>query len=265
MQLSGSISKMQGPPIWRSGRQTNLKAEPFTQENIRSFSDVYGKKTGKTGSAKSGGRVASESAVADYIRKHPEDRSHVESQVNAGRKVLEKNGAEDISREDMTMEEYKFFIAALMDSIPFDVSQGNTTEIWSITEAGWEQMKNDPDYEAWVLGYTSENRSVKFPAMLAGTGHMCTEKFGASIEEHHGQSVSTGSGSHKSEGNEKSWWQKRHERYEELLEMHMKQNRLERAAQNKARITGDWKDAYAYSSFPIAELLLSGMGTGTQA
>ena len=24
-------------------------------------------------------------------------------------------------------------------------------------------MKNDPDYEAWVLGYTAENRSVRNP------------------------------------------------------------------------------------------------------
>ena len=50
-----------------------------------------------------------------------------------------------------------------MDGVSFDSSQANCKEMWSITEDGWEQMKNDPEYEAWVLGYTIENRSVHFP------------------------------------------------------------------------------------------------------
>ena len=92
-----------------------------------------------------------ESAVTAYKRKHPEDAAHVDGQVKAGKKVLEKNGATDVSREDMTMEEYKQFFTALMDSIPRDPSQKNDVEIWSISEKGWEQMKNDPEYEKWVL------------------------------------------------------------------------------------------------------------------
>lgn len=35
-------------------------------------------------------------------------------------------------------------------------------------------MKNDPDYEAWVLGYTVENRSVHFPFAAS---NLCMEKF----------------------------------------------------------------------------------------
>ena len=81
----------------------------------------------KTPSAVNTGKTAN-SAVADYIRRHPEDKAHVEGQVRAGKKVLEKNGAMDISREDMTMEEYKAFFTALMDSIPFDAShRGDVT------------------------------------------------------------------------------------------------------------------------------------------
>ena len=34
-------------------------------------------------------------------------------------------------------------------------------KISSISDAGWEQMKNDSDYEVRVLGYTAENRSVR--------------------------------------------------------------------------------------------------------
>lgn len=133
-----------------------------------------------------------ESAVAEYKRKHPDDTYNVDRQVNAGKAVLAKNGADKVSRDDMTMEEYKSFITDLMNSIPFDASQRNSTEIWNISEKGWEQMKNDPDYEAWVLGYTSLNRAVRLPAILGGVNNLYTENFGASIEEHIGQSVPQG-------------------------------------------------------------------------
>ena len=163
------------------------------------------------------------SAVAKYKKSHPESRHIVDSQVNAGRAVLEKNGATNVSRQDMTMEEYKQFITNLMNSIPFDATQSNNVEIWSISEEGWEQMKKDSDYEAWVLGYTSQNRAVRnpFAGLMGNMGNFCTEKFGASIDEHIGQSVSmstmNGNTSAKNK-NKKSWWQERNERYEEMVE-----------------------------------------------
>lgn len=183
-----------------------------------------------------------ESAVTAYKRKHPEDAAHVDGQVKAGKKVVEKNGATDVSREDMTMEEYKQFFTALMDSIPRDPSQKNDVEIWSISEKGWEQMKNDPEYEAWVLGYTSENRSVYIPfASWPGySPNFCTEKFGDSIEQHIGQTVPMHTGSSKKAGSadEESWWVKRQKRLKELLEEQEKrareQDALNRNAMEKA-------------------------------
>lgn len=164
----------------------------------------------------------SESAVDQYKRKHPEDISHVEAQVRAGKSVIAKNGVDNVSRKDMTMEEYKNFINGLLNSIPFDATRIYDKEIISISDAGWEQMKNDPDYEAWVLGYTAENRSVRNPffGWQGASGSVYVEKFGASIEDHIGQSVGTsGSGSRsKFEKNEKSWWEKRHEKMEEVME-----------------------------------------------
>lgn len=163
-----------------------------------------------------------ESAVDQYKRKHPEDVSHVDAQVRAGKSVIAKNGVDNVSRKDMTMEEYKNFINGLLNSIPFDATRIYDKEIISISAAGWEQMKNDPDYEAWVLGYTVENRSVRNPffGWQGASGSVYVEKFGASIEDHIGQSVGTsGSGSRsKFEKNEKSWWEKRHEKMEEVME-----------------------------------------------
>ncbi len=164
----------------------------------------------------------SESVVAQYKRKHPEDAYHVNGQVRAGRSVLAKNGADNVCREDMTMDEYKNFINRLMNSIPFDATRVYDREFVSISEAGWQQMKNDPEYEAWVLGYTVENRSVRNPffGWPGAAGNVYMENFGASIEEHIGQSVGiSGPGSSYNNGkNEKSWWEKRRERMKERME-----------------------------------------------
>ena len=189
----------------------------------------------KTPSAVNTGKTAN-SAVADYIRRHPEDKAHVEGQVRAGKKVLEKNGAMDISREDMTMEEYKAFFTALMDSIPFDASHRGDVEFWSISEKGWEQMKNDPEYEAWVLGYTAENRSVynPFSSWPGYSPNVCTEKFGDSIDQHIGQSIPMNTGSSKKTGSEEeSWWVRRHKKLKEMIALQEKAARQKAAADRK--------------------------------
>ncbi len=196
-------------------------------------------KSSQTGTMSFFDKIAqkSVSAVDQYKRKHPEDVSHVDAQVQAGKSVLKKNGADNVSREDMTMEEYRSFINGLLNSIPFDATRVYDREITSISDAGWEQMKNDPDYEAWVLGYTAENRSVRNPffGWPGASGNVYVEKFGASIEEHIGQSVGT-SGPGSSPGNiknEKSWWEKRHEKMEELME-EQEENAIKKAQAQRA-------------------------------
>lgn len=175
----------------------------------------------------------SNSVVERYKREHPEDASHVDAQVRAGKSVMAKNGVENVSREDMTMEEYKSFIHGLLNSIPFDSTRIFDREIISISDAGWEQMKNNRDYEAWVLGYTVENRSVRNPffGWPGASANLCVEKFGASIEEHIGQSVSTSPSGSKpaNKKNEKSWWEKRHARMEELIAEQVEKSMAQRA------------------------------------
>lgn len=188
-----------------------------------------------------------ESAVEQYKRKHPKDSSHVNAQVRAGKSVIAKNGADNVSREDMTMEEYKIFINGLLGSIPFDSTRIYDKEIISISDAGWEQMKNDPDYEAWVLGYTVENRSVRNPffGWSGASGSVYVEKFGASIEEHIGQSVgTTGPGSSSNHvKKEKSWWEKRHEKMEALMEEQIKK------AMKKAQAQRAFEQARSLNSY----------------
>lgn len=148
-----------------------------SQKETTSFHDVVTQK--------------SESVVLQYKKKHPEQAAHVDSQVQAGKAVRTRNRVDNVSTENMTMDEYKSFITMLLNSIPFDSTRIYDEEIISISEKGWEQMKNDSDYEAWVLGYTVENRSVRNPffGMIGASGNFYVERFGASIEEHNGQSL----------------------------------------------------------------------------
>ena len=161
------------------------------------------------------------SVVDEYKKKHPEDARHVEQQVKAGRAVRLKNGVPNASTEDMTMEEYKNYFHALLDTIPYDATRVNDVTMISISEAGWEQMKKDPDYEAWILGYFVEDRAVRNPFFGWGgnDGSFCVEKFGASIEEHHGQGFSKSSviGA-KTDKDEESWWTKRRKKTKQLME-----------------------------------------------
>lgn len=167
-------------------------------------------------------RIMKESVVEEYKRNHPEDASHVSAQVNAGKGVRRKNGAEHINTEDMTMEEYKSYFYSMLNTIPYHPTRLNDDVVISISEEGWEQMKNDPEYEAWVLGYFVEDRAVPNPfyGWAGNSGSMVFEHFGASIEEHHGEGFSksaSGSNGSKTEREKESWWDKRHKKMKKAL------------------------------------------------
>lgn len=187
-----------------TGIKTSMNQYYYNKEAVSKENEVsFEKKTKKD----------YKKVVEEYKKKHPQSASNVDEQVQAGKDYIRKCGADDIPRSEMTMEQYKAFIKNLMNGVPFDISQRNDTEQWSITEEGWEQMKNDRDYEAWILGYTIQNRSVHFPFT---TSRYCIEKFGASIEEHLGQAYPKEEHSKKANDKEESWWQKRHKRIKQL-------------------------------------------------
>ncbi|MCH5267082.1 MAG: hypothetical protein J1E62_01955 [Lachnospiraceae bacterium] len=183
-------------------------------------------------------RKTIESVVEQYKKMHPDQASVVDSQVLAGKALKKKKGVSDVDTEKMSMGAYKSFIFALLDSIPFHPSRRYDKELISISEAGWEQMKKDPDYEAWVLGYTVQNRSVPNPFFgLAGaSGSYYMEYFGATIDEHIGKSLGSielRPSTSPNKKKEKSWWEKRQERMKELLEEYVEKQRRKEQAQRK--------------------------------
>lgn len=177
--------------------------------------------------------IVEESAVDAYQKKHPEDAYHVGQQVKAGKRVLSRNHAERFHRETMSMAAYQQFIMGIIHSIPFDPSRRGDQQIVNISEEGWEQMKKDPEYEAWVLGYLAEDRAVRnpFAALPGAASSFCIENFGASIEEHHGQSFAMekpGSKSFGKKDEQESWWEKRRKRAREFMKEQEKKARIKR-------------------------------------
>jgi hypothetical protein len=198
------------------------------------------------------------SATIDFKKRNPDQAAAVDSKVLAGKNVLRKNGVEKVDRDKMSMDEYKKFFTGLMDSIPTNISQKGDTEVWSITDAGWEQMKNDPDYEAWVLGYTVEDRAVynPFASMPGYTPSYHTEHFGASIDEHLGQSYPMGNTGTKKSSKDKdeSWWNKRYKEMAEIMKQ-QEANAYKKALASKKKQEKEWLGERVESSQRLQSFL----------
>ena len=194
------------------------------------------KSTSKTTTSNSFGNLFEKSAVDDFKMRHPDRAHHVDKQVRAGQSFLEKNGLDSSLTEKMTMDEYQAYIYALIDRIPYDYTRQNDTTVVSISPKGWEQMRNDPKYEAWIIGYLVEDRSIRNPFYAWGNnaGNVISEHFGASIDEHLGQSFSKAvfkSDNTSDDDEEEDWWIKRHKRMKKLLQEQVQRTMKKDAAQ----------------------------------
>lgn len=72
-------------------------------------------------------------------------------------RTMQRRGADSAamqgicSPQEMTMEEYRQYIAQKIRQIPIHPSRRNEYISVTISEEGYAAMKNDPEYEAWVL------------------------------------------------------------------------------------------------------------------
>ncbi|MBD5548702.1 MAG: hypothetical protein HDQ97_15160 [Lachnospiraceae bacterium] len=78
-------------------------------------------------------------------------------------KVTEKSS---VSPEDMTLEEYKEHFNEKMNSLYIHPSQKNRNEVIDITNAAYERMKTDPEYEQKVLNAIATNWAVNFGSYI---------------------------------------------------------------------------------------------------
>lgn len=171
---------------------TSYQSQGYTYTASRKQNTVTNTEQKETAALDSSSRkVKKESAVQDFIRRNPNSKSRVMEMVRAGEEVRKACGVEDVDTQSMSMLEYREYITKLLGNIRFAPSRPYDEETVFISEEGWEQMKNDPEYEAWVLGYTKVNRSVEDPFFGMGSyGSYAIEHFGASIDEHNGHGYS---------------------------------------------------------------------------
>lgn len=152
-----------------------------------------------------------------------------------------------VSTADMSMEEYKSYIYDEISRIKQHPSQWQDSIAINISEAGFEAMKNDPEYEAWVLDYLRRDFACRDPWSGICGGKYVVHYFGASKEEYHGHSwypeYAGGSGKSMFDARSKdSFWkrrmdkQKANEDYVKKLQerRRLQEKRLQQLAKRRA-------------------------------
>lgn len=127
------------------------------------------------------------------------------------RELAKISKSDSVSVKDMSMEEYKKYIHDKISQIPLDSSQSGW--IWNIqiTEEGFEAMKNDPEYEAYVLDAIRANFSF-FDAWHSKNWSVL--HFGATKEECYGQSYLSASAFELKP--EETFWERRLEKKKKM-------------------------------------------------
>lgn len=171
-----------------------------------------------------------------------------------------------VSTKDMTMEEYKQYIHDKISQIPMHPTRMSESISINISEAGFEAMKNDPEYEAWVLNDLRTGWAQADRWAGVGGGAYSTIYYGATKEECHAEMWSAGyqNGSGKSLFDSKakdSFWERRVERKKQMeaqIEEQQEKKRIQKAAMEKSdahkRLMAQWEKEAVYSDSVLAKL-----------
>ena len=217
-------------------RRANKNSDLFDNEKSiikfntsKSSSKVNNSSKTVSGKIKMGG-------VSEFIRKNPKEAYNVRRMLAQG-KTVKNNYPPEKSNQDMTMDEYKEYIMDTINKLPRDISQLHDDVTVNISEEGWETMKADPEYEAWVLGYFKEDFAVKIPYNGMGTdGISAVETFGSSIGEHHGESVARTTNNGFNSIN--SLWNSRNNYLNQMLGLNNKRGLTNKKSLSKNIISG---------------------------
>ena len=170
----------------------------------------------------------------------------------------------DKPKEEMTTDEYKQYFMNEMSKMPVSswfrssFSSGSLV----IKEEAFERMKNDPEYEKYVLNRIRSMYSVS--SLPVGPNNVCYEVIGASPEECYGYAGPVGGSSSNFAGNEESWWEKRHKRMEELMEEQEKEA-VKKAQARKAAVQENYLKSQMASRQRLQAFLVGEMQSGDDA
>ena len=121
------------------------------------------------------------------------------------------------SKDEMSLDEYKQWVMNQISQFPVSGWVRSTFSSGSIVikEEAFERMKNDPEYENYVLNRVRSAYSVQ--GLPVGSNNVGFDVIGASPEECYGYAGPVGKSGSETANDGESWWKKRHERMEELM------------------------------------------------
>lgn len=177
---------------------------------------MTGSRTGGTDSVSSGKGVNLGTTQSQF----PNFYDKLVEKGESGKDVIE---SENVSAtKEMSMAEYKLYLYDKIAALPVHSSNIYDSVSVQISDAGLEAMKNDPEYERWVLDCLKTNFQYPDPWSSMCGGKFVVFYFGATKEESHAESWRLGfrNGNGQKLFNEKakdSFWERRKKRREELL------------------------------------------------
>ena len=154
------------------------------------------------------------------------------------------------SKEDMTLSEYKQWVMNELSQLPVSgwVQSSFSSGALIIKEEAFENMKNDPEFEEYVFNRVRSLYSAN--GLPVGSNNISYEVIGGSPEECYGYAGPVGRGNAKVFDKDESWWQERHEEFEELLESQ------EKVAYKKAQLNRTLaQEEYLNSQFENSQRL----------
>ena len=127
------------------------------------------------------------SVMEEYYARKPQYKERAKERGDGGYVVLKCAGISAEDMENMSMNEFKDVMSKVIAGIPHHATRPYDEETVLISEEGWENMKKDPDYAAYVVGLLQEDRSFANPFFALGDkGSYIVQHFGASPEDYHG-------------------------------------------------------------------------------
>lgn len=174
------------------------------------------------------------------------------------------------SAQDMSMEEYKAYIADRISRLPMHPSHMQDSVSIHISEAGFRAMKEDPEYEEWVIGWLGQDFACNNPwAGICGASYV-VHYIGATKEEYRGEGWAKGYQNGKGEDlfNQKardSFWErraKRHQEYQKLQEKTEQARAVQRQLQARQFTTLDAQGMAGQPPLLLSQLLFGGLSGG---
>lgn len=130
-------------------------------------------------------------------------------------------------RADMSMEAYRQMIREKIAQMPLSDTRQMESISVQISDAAFERMKNDPDYEAWVLNDLQTAFAQTNPWVPVCGGGYSVFYIGETKEECHAEGWYAGYKGGQGENlfaekAEKGFWEKRMENHQKMMEIQEK-------------------------------------------